>query len=142
MLTTLRRIVLEFSQNAELDTALVRIVTQVKEAMKTDCCSIYLADYQQQNFLLMASDGLAKHSLGRTRIGFTQGLVGLVAQREEPLNIANAKLHPHFMHAPEVEEDDLPAFLGTPIIHQRKVLGILAIQQKEARYFDENEEDC
>ena len=140
MLTTLRRIVLEFSQNAELDTALVRIVTQVKEAMKTDCCSIYLADYQQQNFLLMASDGLAKHSLGRTRIGFTQGLVGLVAQREEPLNIANAKLHPHFMHAPEVEEDDLPAFLGTPIIHQRKVLGILAIQQKEARYFDENEE--
>lgn len=66
MLTTLRRIALEFSQNSDLETALNRIVTQVKTAMKTDCCSIHLADYQQQHFILMASDGLAKSSLGQT----------------------------------------------------------------------------
>jgi phosphotransferase system enzyme I (PtsP) len=140
MLTTLRRIVLEFSQNTELDSALPRLVSQVKEAMKTDCCSVYLADYQKQHFLLMASDGLSKESQGQTTIGFSEGLVGLVGQREEPINIADAKCHPHFIHAPEVEEDDLHAFLGTPIIHQRKVLGILSIQQKQARSFNENEE--
>jgi len=140
MLTTLRRIVLEFSQNAELDNALCRMVAQIKQAMKTDCCSIYLADHQKQHFLLMASDGLAESSLGRTTIGFTEGLIGLVGQREEPLNIANAQYHPQFIHAPEVEEDELNAFLGTPIIHQRKMLGILSIQQKQARHFTENEE--
>lgn len=140
MLTTLRRIALEFSQNSDLETALNRIVTQVKTAMKTDCCSIHLADYQQQHFILMASDGLAKSSIGQTTIQFSEGLVGLVGQREEPLNIANARQHPHFIHAPEVQEDELNAFLGTPIIHQRKVLGILSIQQKEARYFNETEE--
>jgi phosphotransferase system enzyme I (PtsP) len=140
MLTTLRRIVLEFSQNAELDSALYRMVEQIKKAMNTDCCSIYLADHQKKHFLLMASDGLAERSFGQTTIGFTEGLVGLVGQREEPLNIANAQYHPQFIHAPEVEEDDLNAFLGTPIIHQRKVLGILSIQQKQARHFTENEE--
>jgi len=140
MLTTLRRIVLEFSQDPELDSALRRLVTQIKQAMDTDCCSIYLADYQHQHFLLMASDGLARDSLGHTRIAFTEGLVGLVGQREEPLNVANAKSHPHFKHSPEVKEDDLNAFLGTPIIHQRRVIGILSIQQKEARNFNENEE--
>jgi phosphotransferase system enzyme I (PtsP) len=140
MLTTLRRIVLEFSQNAELDSALHRMVEQIKETMKTDCCSIYLADHLKQHFLLVASDGLAERSLGQTTIGFTEGLVGLVGQREEPLNIANAQNHPQFLHAPEVEEDEFNAFLGTPIIHQRKVLGILSIQQKQARYFNENEE--
>jgi len=140
MLTTLRKIALEFSQNNDLDSALHRIVQQVKSAMSTDCCSIYLADYHQQHFVLMASDGLAIDSLGQTTINFTEGLVGLVGQREEPLNIANAKEHPHFIHAPEVQEDDLNAFLGTPIIHQRKVLGILSIQQKKSRNFDENEE--
>ncbi|WDE00371.1 phosphoenolpyruvate--protein phosphotransferase [Thalassomonas actiniarum] len=140
MLTTLRRIVLEFSQDPKLQSALLRMVSQVKKAMNTDCCSVYLADYEKQNFLLMASDGLAEDSLGHTTIGFSEGLVGLVGQREEPLNIANAKYHPHFKHIPEVREEELNAFLGTPIIHRRKVLGILIIQQKEARNFTENEE--
>jgi len=140
MLTILRRIVLEFSQEAELQNALERMVYSVKKAMKTDCCSIYLADYHQQHFLLMASDGLAKSSQGQSCIGFSEGLVGLVGQREELLNIADAQQHQDYVHAPEVEEDDFNAFLGTPIIHQRKVLGILAIQQKNSRHFTENDE--
>jgi len=140
MLTTLRQIVLAFSQEPELDIALETLVAQVKQAMDTDCCSVYLADYQKQHFLLVASDGLAKDSLGRTAISFTEGLVGLVGQREEPINIANAKAHPHFKQAPEVQEDKFNAFLGTPIIHQKKVVGILSIQQEQARNFDENEE--
>ena len=140
MLTTLRQIVLEFSQETQLQNALERMVSQIKKALKTDCCSVYLADYTHQHFLLMASDGLALKSLGQTTIGFSEGLVGLVGQREEPLNIANARSHQHYIHAPEVEEDDFNAFLGTPIIHQRKVLGILSIQQKQSRNFNENEE--
>jgi phosphotransferase system enzyme I (PtsP) len=140
MLTTLRHIVFEFSQETQLQKALERLVIETKKALKTDCCSVYLADHSQQHFLLMASDGLASQSLGQTTIGFSEGLVGLVGQREEPLNIANARSHQHFMHAPEVEEDDFYAFLGTPIIHQRKVLGILSIQQKQSRNFNENEE--
>ncbi|XQW85737.1 phosphoenolpyruvate--protein phosphotransferase [Thalassotalea piscium] len=140
MLATLRRIILEFSQDNELENAMRRMVSQVKLAMKTDCCSIYLADYQHQHFVLMASDGLAQESFGQTTIDFTEGLVGLVGQREEPLNIANAPSHPHFIHAPEVMEDELNAFLGTPIIHQRKVLGVLTIQQRVARHFNETEE--
>lgn len=140
MLTTLRRIVLEFTQNSELQSALEHMVVQVKNALNTDCCSVYLANHHQQHFLLMASDGLAKKSLGQTTVSFSEGLIGLVSQREEPINIANASTHQHFIHAPEVEEDDFHAFLGTPIIHQRKVLGVLSIQQKKARNFNENEE--
>lgn len=140
MLTTLRKIVLEFNQEPELENALSNMVTQVKSAMLTDCCSVYLADYTKEHFLLVASDGLAKKSLGNTSIGFSEGLIGLVGQREEPLNIPNAHQHPHFKYSPEVEEEELLAFLGTPIIHQRKVIGIISIQQREARSFDENEE--
>lgn len=140
MLTTLRRIILEFSQDTQMQSALERMVSQIKNALKTDCCSIYLADYSQQHFVLMASDGLAQDSFGKSTIGFSEGLIGLVGQREEPLNIANARNHLHYIHAPEVEEDHFNAFLGTPIIHQRRVLGILSIQQKQARNFSENEE--
>lgn len=140
MLTILRRIVLEFSQASELDQALLRLVSQVKSALQTQCCSVYLADHQKQHFILMASNGLAENAFGRTSVGFTEGLVGLVGQREEPINIANAQQHPDFIHAPEVEEESFKAFLGTPIIHQRKVLGILTVQQEQARVFTETEE--
>lgn len=140
MLTTLRKIVLEFSQAVELEPALLRLVTQVKHALSAQCCSVYFADHQKQHFLLMASDGLAENAFGRTSIGFTEGLIGLVGQREEPINVANAHQHPDFIHAPEVEEEQYQAFLGTPIIHQRKVLGILTVQQEQARFFSENEE--
>ncbi len=140
MLTTLRRIVLALTKEPELDLALQHMVTQVKEAMATECCSVYFADYEQEHFLLMASDGLAKAAHGQVAIGFSEGLVGLVGQREEPINIANAQQHPRFKHSPEVKEDDFNAFLGTPIIHQRKVLGIISVQQKQARQFTENEE--
>ncbi|QOL25555.1 phosphoenolpyruvate--protein phosphotransferase [Thalassotalea sp. LPB0316] len=140
MLTNLRRIVLEFSQAVELDKALERMTSEVKRVMNTDCCSVHLADYQKQHFLLVASDGLAKESLGQTTIGFSEGLIGLVGQREEPLNLADARKHAHFKYAPEVKEDELNAFLGTPIIHQGQVLGVISIQQKEARHFTETEE--
>ena len=140
MLTVLRRIVLEFSQEPELERGLLQMVNQVKHAMGTDCCSVYLADHTKQHLVLTASDGLASSSLGQINIGFAEGLVGLVAQREEPINIADAHNHPHFYHVPEVEEEELRAFLGTPIIHQRKVLGIISIQQRDARSFNENEE--
>ncbi|GAA0821794.1 hypothetical protein GCM10009111_29290 [Colwellia asteriadis] len=140
MLDTLRRIVLDFSQDTELQSALERMVRQVKAAMQADCCSIYLADYYQQHFVLMASDGLKITSLGQTCIAFSEGLIGLVGKREEPLNIVNAQEHQEFIHAPEVQEEDLFAFLGTPIIHRRKVLGVISVQQKEQRNFTENDE--
>ena len=81
-----------------------------------------------------------KNRLGQTTIGFSEGLIGLVGQREEPLNLVDARQHPHFKYAPEVKEDDFNAFLGTPIIHQGQVLGVISIQQKQARHFTEMEE--
>jgi phosphotransferase system, enzyme I, PtsP len=140
VLTSLRRILLEFNQAADFNLALAQMTSQVKQVMQTDCCSVHLADYQQQHFLLMASDGLAQDALGNVAIGFSEGLIGLVGQREEPINVANAQQHPHFKYIAEVKEEELKAFLGTPIIHKRKVLGIVSVQQKQARTFTEDEE--
>lgn len=140
MLTTLKRIVQEVTQIPELDKALFRLTTRVKQTMQVDSCSIYLADYERQEFVLKATDGLHPDAVERVRIGFSEGLIGLVGQREEPLNIVNAHQHPRFKHYPEVQEENYNAFLGTPIIHQRKVHGVITMQQSEMRRFSEDEE--
>ena len=140
MLATLRSIVESVAQQPTLNEALTRFVFMVKEAMNTECCSIYFADYSQDHFILMASDGLNPQAIGHFSVGFTEGLVGLVAQREEPINIAHAQSHPRFKHAPEVNEEGFNAFLSVPVVHQRKVLGVIVVQQRVARVFSHDEE--
>ncbi|MEL7307047.1 MAG: phosphoenolpyruvate-utilizing N-terminal domain-containing protein, partial [Pseudomonadota bacterium] len=140
MLATLRSIAEAVSQQADLNSALGCFVQMVKDAMQTQCCSIYFADYSQDNFVLMATQGLNPDAVGKFRIGFTEGLVGLVAQREEPINIAFAKSHPRFKLSPEVNEEGYNAFLSVPVVHQKKVLGVIVVQQKLARVFSPDEE--
>ncbi|WP_299084606.1 phosphoenolpyruvate--protein phosphotransferase [uncultured Paraglaciecola sp.] len=140
MLTELKRIVQEVNQIPVFDDALSCLATRLIEALKVDSCSIYLADYEQQHFMMVATEGLAKAAVGHVSVGFSEGLVGLIGQREEPLNISDAHRHPRFKHYPEVQEDNYHAFLGAPIIHQRKVLGVLTLQQQKKRRFSEDEE--
>ena len=54
--------------------------------------------------------------------------MGLVATREEPLNLEDAETHPSFRFVPGLGEERYHAFLGAPIIHQREVLGVLVLQ--------------
>ncbi|WP_196139972.1 phosphoenolpyruvate--protein phosphotransferase [Aliikangiella sp. G2MR2-5] len=116
------------------------IVQQVCQALKVESCSIYLADYQFHQYVLMATRGLNPDGVGQIRLGFNEGIVGLVGQREEPIRTSCAKEHPAFRYIEEANEDPFNAFLGVPIIHQRKVLGIIIIQQCEARDFERDEE--
>ena len=140
ILTVLKSIVQEVNQIPRLTDGLFRLAERVKQTMGVDSCSIYLADYNAQAFVLKATDGLAPDAVELVKIGFSEGLIGLVGQREEPLNIQDAPNHPRFKHYPEVKEERYHAFLGTPIIHQRKVLGVITMQQSARRKFSEDEE--
>ncbi|MFY8272950.1 phosphoenolpyruvate--protein phosphotransferase [Pseudoalteromonas sp. SSDWG2] len=140
MLAIMRTIVEEVAQQPSLESALMVFVSHVKKAMKTECCSIYFADYSNDNFVLMATDGLNPAAVGQFRVGFTEGLVGLVAQREEPINLAYAKSHPRFITSDLVKEEQYNAFLSVPVVHQKRVLGVIVVQQSAARVFSEDEE--
>lgn len=110
MLTQLREIVDKVVSAHTLIDALDQLVSNTTQVMKTDCCSVYIADHQRQVYTLMATQGLNK-SRRRISLRFDQGLVGLVGQRAEPLNIADARLHPRFKHLPGIGEESFRSFL-------------------------------
>lgn len=140
MLNTLRKIVQEVNSAKDLKAALGIIVLRVKEAMSSQVCSVYLLDPELNRFVLMATEGLNKRSIGKVSMAPNEGLVGLVGTREEPLNLENAADHPRYRYFAETGEERYASFLGAPIIHHRRVVGVLVIQQKERRQFDEGEE--
>ena len=141
MLNTLRRIIQAVSDARDLDQALDFIVQQVREAMTADVCSVYLSDDTLQQHVLMASEGLAAESVGNVRIEYEHGLVSIVASRAELLNLDSAPNHPAYHYFPETAEEQFFGFLGVPILHQRKVLGVLVVQQVCAERFDEEQEN-
>lgn len=140
MLNTLRKIVQEVNAAKDLKAALTIIVQRVKEAMGSQVCSVYLLDPEGNRFVLMATDGLNKRSIGKVSMAPNEGLVGLVGSREEPLNLEDAASHPRYRYFAETGEERYASFLGAPIIHHRRVMGVLVVQQKERRQFDEGEE--
>jgi len=139
MLAILQRIIQEVSQAGDIEQALAIIVQRVKDAMQVDVCSAYLANQQQQRYVLMATDGLNPRAVGLAGLAFGEGLVSLVAERAEPVNLDHAPDHPRFHYLSDTDELEFHAFLGVPIIHHRQVLGVLVLQQRARRRFEEDE---
>lgn len=140
MLDRLRDIVQAVNSARDLQSALDVIVSSVREAMATQVCSVYLLDSDIGSHVLMASEGLRKESVGHVSLQLDEGLVGLVARNAEPVNLEDAQSHPNYHYLSETGEEAFSSFLGVPIIHHRKVLGVLVVQHREKRSFDAGEE--
>ena len=140
MLDQLRSIVQAVNSARDLKSALELIVSRVSTALGTQVCSVYLFDADIGAHVLMASEGLKAESVGRVSLQTGEGLVGLVAKHAEPINLSDASKHPSFFYLQDTGEEEFNSFLGVPIIHHRAVLGVLVVQQRERRRFDEGEE--
>ncbi|MGB5832445.1 MAG: phosphoenolpyruvate-utilizing N-terminal domain-containing protein, partial [Thiohalocapsa sp.] len=135
MLKPLRRIVQAVNKSASLEQALDVIVREVKQAVEADVCSVYLTDTDNREHVLQATDGLRADAVGRVRLPLNRGLIGWVAERADVVNLDDADNHPRYLYVTDTGEDRFHAFLGVPIIQNRKVLGVLVLRQREPRYF-------
>jgi phosphotransferase system, enzyme I, PtsP len=140
MLKRLRQIVQKVNAAQNLEEALQMMVVEVRLAVMTQAASIFLIDNHHAEYVLIATEGLNPKMVGNIRVGLDESLVGLVGRREEPINLEDAVSHPDFYYHPEVGEEKYAAFLGVPIIHHRRLLGVLTIQQEEKRRYDDSEE--
>ena len=140
MLKDLRQIVQDVGAAPSFKAALDTIVTRVRTTLGTEVCSVYVVNRDTGNFHFAANEGSNTAAVGRVVIAPGEGLVGLVAERAEPINLDDAPRHPNFLYLPEIGEEAFHAFLGVPIIHHRRVLGVLIVRERESRKFDDEEE--
>ena len=89
MLDVLRRIQ-EVNEARNLGAALSTMVRRIRKAMRTDVCSFYLYDIELERLVLMETIGLRSRAVKQVSMPLGEGLVGLVGQREEPLNLEDA----------------------------------------------------
>lgn len=140
MINELRRIVSAVSAAPDIKTTFRLIVSEVKTAMSTEVCSLYLLDENNHRYIFTATEGLNQGLEGKISLNISEGLIGLIARTAQPLNVADTARHPNNKLLNNIGEEPFHAFLGCPIIHQRKILGVLVIQQRSIRQFNTAEE--
>ncbi|WP_414642163.1 phosphoenolpyruvate--protein phosphotransferase [Brevundimonas sp.] len=117
-----------------LDTV-VRIIAQ---SMVAEVCSIYLRRASGE-LELFATQGLKPEAVHTTRLRPGEGLVGEVARTAEPISLSDAPSHPSFAYRPETGEDPYHAFLGAPLLRGGRAIGVLVVQNRSERRYDEEE---
>jgi phosphotransferase system enzyme I (PtsP) len=134
----LRRLREIMAEQASAQTRLDKLVMVIAANMVAEVCSIYLR--RAGNALeLFATEGLNPSAVHRTRLKAGEGLVGLVVETAEPVNLSDAPAHPRFAYRPETGEDPYRSFLGVPIVRGGQVYGVLTVQNRAARQYDEEE---
>lgn len=113
----------------------VRIIAQ---SMVAEVCSIYLRRASGE-LELFATQGLNPEAVHNTRLRPGEGLVGEVARLAQPVSLSDAPNHPSFSYRPETGEDPYHAFLGAPLLRGGRAIGVLVVQNRAERRYDDDE---
>ena len=125
------------SRSHDLEETLANVTELVAKRLDADVCSIYTIDAEQQKLILASTIGLDTVAVGSVEMPIGEGLVGLAAQRGEPIALEFAREHPSYRYFPETGEERFTSLLAAPLVVQSAVIGVIVIQTVEPRCFEE-----
>ena len=134
----LRRLREVMAEPVSAQTRLDRIVVHIAANMVAEVCSVYVLR-ADSTLELYATEGLNREAVHLTTMRRGEGLVGLIAERAEPLALDDAQSHPAFSYRPETGEEIYHSFLGVPILRGGNTIGVLVVQNRARRAYSEEE---
>ncbi len=135
MLANLREVM---AQDAEGQARLDQITGLIAGEMRAEVCSIYLFR-DEETLELCATEGLNPEAVHQTRMRLGEGLVGRVARTGKVVNTDDAPHTRGFRFMPETSEEAYSSFLGVPVQRLGEKLGVLVVQSKDPRIFEDDE---
>src|SRR5215472_8567207 len=134
----LRRLREIMAEQTSAQMRLDKLVSVIASNMVAEVCSIYLRRAGKV-LELFATEGLNRTAVHNTRLKEGEGLVGLVSETAEAVNLSDAPADPHFSYRPETGEDPYKSFLGVPVVRGGQVFGVLTVQNRAAVLYAEEE---
>jgi phosphotransferase system enzyme I (PtsP) len=134
----LKRLRDTMARGVSAEETLGEVVRMVANEMVAEVCSIYLLRAGEV-LELFATQGLNPDAVHRTRLRVGEGLVGDIAAHGRPLALDDAQHHPQFAYRPETGEEIYHSLAGVPILRSGKILGVLVVQNRTRRQYDEEE---
>ncbi|MEW6775705.1 MAG: phosphoenolpyruvate--protein phosphotransferase, partial [Bdellovibrionota bacterium] len=127
------------SRSHELQDTLDQICKLVTKNMAFDVCSIYLLGDEGDTLILRATHGLDPASVGKVTMRVHEGITGLAIEERRPVAVENAPEHPRYKYFPETHEEEFLSLMATPIIEKGIPIGVLNVQTRETRDFNQDD---
>ncbi len=134
----LRRLREVMAEPVSAQERLDKIVVLIAANMVAEVCSVYVLRIDS-TLELYATEGLNRDAVHRTVMRADEGLVGLVANEANAINLSDAQRHPAYSYRPETGEEIYHSFLGVPILRAGNTLGVLVVQNRARRTYSEEE---
>ncbi|WNJ99603.1 phosphoenolpyruvate--protein phosphotransferase [Thalassospiraceae bacterium LMO-JJ14] len=117
---------------------LEQIAEIVAADLVAEVCSIYVR--RAGDILeLFATRGLKTSAIHNTRLRIGEGIIGEIAAMARPFALADAQQHPSFAYRPETGEEIFHSMMGVPIIRSGRVIGVMAVQNRTRRKYNDEE---
>jgi len=113
------------------------VVDVIGESLDSEVCSVYLL--REGMLELFATRGLKQEAVHVTRMAIGEGLVGVIADQADALNLAEAAAHPDFSYRPETGEEKYHSFAGVPIVRRERAVGVVCVQHADPRRYEDVE---
>jgi phosphotransferase system enzyme I (PtsP) len=134
----LRRLREVMAERESAQARLDKVVVLIASNMVAEVCSLYLRR-RDSSLELFATEGLNREAVHATHLKRGEGLVGLIAEQAEPMQFADAQVHPAFSFRPETGEEIYHSFLGVPILRGGHTIGVLTVQNRTQRHYSDEE---
>jgi signal transduction histidine kinase len=121
------------------DELMRSIVDGTTEAMGVEVCSFYLADHERTRLTLAATNGLDRTQVGKVSLPWGTGITGRVAANRQPIAVVDVTKDERFSWVRGFDIEGLTAMLSVPLVWHDDVVGVLNVQTRDARRFEQNE---
>jgi signal transduction protein with GAF and PtsI domain len=124
----------------DLESVLKHIVEVVVETSRCDACLLYLLSTSREELVLRASKNPHPRLIGRITIGSSEGLTGWAPRERTRVVIpSGASDDARFKFFHNLPEDRYQAFVSVPIMTRREVVGVINVQHKRPKRYQEGE---
>ena len=121
------------------DELMRSIVDGTTAAMGVEVCSFYLADHERMRLTLAATNGLDRSQVGKVSLAWGQGITGRVAETRTPIAVEDVTVDERFAWVRGFDIEALAGMLSVPLEWHDTVVGVLNVQTREKRHFDDRE---
>ncbi|HXW78624.1 MAG TPA: GAF domain-containing SpoIIE family protein phosphatase [Acidimicrobiales bacterium] len=109
----------------EFRDLLIELLQRIREVLGTDTAALFVLEEGPQELAAWAAVGIDEESLRRARIPLGHGFTGRVASLRQTLTLDNVS--PSTVASPVLWEMGVRALLGTPLLNEGKLIGVVHV---------------
>ncbi len=122
-----------------LDEALRVITREACELMRARMCSLMMLDETREWLDLRASYGAGATYIKKPRLSVEESLLGVVARRKKPLQIANVQTSSRYQNVEVARREGLISLLSVPLLFAGQSIGTLNVYTSRLYNFSNEE---